>query len=54
VNDSEREIRNGIVEILCFLSSGKATESQMSEVEKMVLTAVEATRESCPKEEIGA
>ena len=28
----EREIRNGIVDILCFLSSGKATKEQMEEL----------------------
>jgi hypothetical protein len=28
----EREIRNGIVDILCFLSSGQATQQQMDEL----------------------
>lgn len=28
----EREIRNGIVDLLCFLSSGRATKEQTEEI----------------------
>lgn len=40
MEDGERSIRNGIFDILCFLSSGRATESQMAEMQKAVEAAV--------------
>lgn len=36
MEDRERSIRNGIFDILCFLSSGRATESQMAEMQKAI------------------
>lgn len=32
MSEDEREIRNGIVDVLCFLSSGHPTNAQMEEL----------------------
>lgn len=52
MEQSEREIRNGVVDILCFLSSGKATESQLAEIEKRISMAADICRELMEKENV--
>jgi len=44
MEDVERSIRNSVVDILCFLSSGKATEAQMAEIEKRMASASDVIR----------
>ena len=44
MEDVERSIRNSVVDILCFLSSGKATDAQMVEIEKRMTEASEVIR----------
>jgi hypothetical protein len=54
VEQLEREIRNGVVDILCFLSSGNATLEQMSKIEMLVSMAAKVAWETSAKEKVGA
>jgi hypothetical protein len=51
MEDVERSIRNSVVDILCFISSGKATEAQMAEIEKRMSVASEVIREALIEED---
>lgn len=50
MEDAERSIRNAVVDILCFLSSGKATESKLLELEKLMSMAANAAHDSLIEE----
>ncbi len=48
--DEEREIRNGICDILCFLSGGDVTADQMSVIRRKIEEAVEVFAKNNVKE----
>lgn len=41
MTDAERETRNGIVDILCFLAAGHPTEEEMKQIRDVIARAAQ-------------
>ncbi len=54
VGSEEREIRNGIVDLLCFLSSGRATKEQLEELNSRISGALSVFQKTADTEQVKA